>query len=182
MNRREAYAFFNISAEITDDGLSELLEQRLFELKSELLIRPGIPAWIAMRQRQILRMAEASFVLGYDKSSALDDSPAYQLDTTDPIVFLRSYEGALSRVKKEISGSQSFTDIIRILSAWRELQLQYSSSFQVVLASFIQNNDEDVLQVNAMDTAPVIRSLVSGQDEGLAEVISREWSRIRDWH
>ena len=180
MNRTEALNLFNIQAGSDSSEVQNAIEEELFLVKKEVLLKYVVPRLLAKKTPQIHQLTEAELLLtGAKDVPATNDSSRWAEEPGDRISFLEHYEQHVSCLKMELMECKSFHQLGTIVGAFISTQEFYMTRFKRLFQGFSEALPEEVNTREIIDTGELLMALKKGEpDNKLTWEIELELARI----
>ncbi len=179
MTYEEALSFFDIQSDFQSIELFDVIDEKLFLIKNEVLQKYSVPSLLNKREKECQRIISAQKALSMLESPDLPSFPEIVF-TKEPLPFLETYERMLSIAKLQIYNAkhaQTLASGIRFLA---DLQTSYHALFLEVMKAFESSEHLEIAASFIWDSGPVVRDLKAKKlsEESIA-LIRKEGARIK---
>lgn len=163
MTEKEALVFLNASE--SDDDLSDLLEDALFEIKQFILSKPLISKLIDGQIKKLEKLSEALQVLNIDiKYTSISKLESFLGRTNESILSVyNSFELIKAQLKQQLSSEESPREMILIVTQLVKLQQDYSSYWPTIDVT----EDEGVIISKEPDAMELLAEIKKMNAEGI---------------
>ena len=163
MTEKEALVFLNASE--SDDDLSDLLEDTLFEIKQFIFSKPLISKLIYGQIKKLERLSEVALVLKIEPKSTffLKDESFHQPINETILSVYNSFEFIKAQLKQQLSTEESPKEIILIVTQLVKLQQDYSAYWPFIEVA----NDEGVIISKEPDAMELLAEIKKMSAEGI---------------
>jgi hypothetical protein len=163
MTEKEALVFLNASE--SDDDLSDLLEDALFEIKQFIFSKPLISKLIYGQIKKLERLSEVALVLKIEPKSTffLKDESFHQPINETILSVYNSFEFIKAQLKQQLSTEESPKEIILIVTQLVKLQQDYSAYWPFIEVA----NDEGVIISKEPDAMELLAEIKKMSAEGI---------------
>lgn len=164
MEKAEALVRLGLSPTVSREEIQDTLEQKLFDLKKEILQKYMVPALLIKKIQMIQDFMVTEFVLLEQKDShAQDNIPIWQDKPNDRIDFLERYEAHISQLKTILMNCQSFDQLLKIVQSMVVSQDYYMVLFRMLFNEFSEALPEEVNTREIIDTGKLLLALKKGE-------------------
>jgi hypothetical protein len=163
MTEKEALVFLNASE--SDDDLSDLLEDTLFEIKQFIFSKPLISKLIYGQIKKLEKLSEAALVLKIEPKSTffLKDESFHQSINETILSVYNSFEFIKAQLKQQLSSEESPKEVILIVTQLVKLQQDYSAYWPFIEVA----NDEGVIISKEPDAMELLAEIKKMSAEGI---------------
>jgi hypothetical protein len=163
MTEKEALVFLNASE--SDDDLSDLLEDALFEIKQFIFSKPLISKLIYGQIKKLEKLSEVALVLKIEPKSTffLKDESFHQPINETILSVYNSFEFIKAQLKQQLSTEESPKEIILIVTQLVKLQQDYSAYWPFIEVA----NDEGVIISKEPDAMELLAEIKKMSAEGI---------------
>jgi hypothetical protein len=163
MTEKEALVFLNASE--SDDDLSDLLEDALFEIKQFVFSKPLISKLIYGQIKKLEKLSEAALVLKIEPKSTffLKDESFHQPINETILSVYNSFEFIKAQLKQQLSSEESPKEVILIVTQLVKLQQDYSAYWPFIEVA----NDEGVIISKEPDAMELLAEIKKMSAEGI---------------
>ena len=163
MTEKEALVFLNASE--SDDDLSDLLEDALFEIKQFIFSKPLISKLIYGQIKKLEKLSEAALVLKIEPKSTffLKDESFHQPINETILSVYNSFEFIKAQLKQQLSSEESPKEVILIVTQLVKLQQDYSAYWPFIEVA----NDEGVIISKEPDAMELLAEIKKMSAEGI---------------
>lgn len=151
MTEKEALVFLNASE--SDDDLSDLLEDALFEIKQFIFSKPLISKLIYGQIKKLKKLSEAVRVLNIDSKNSANTKEEWlhHFSNESILSVLNSFELKKAKLKQYLSFTDSPSEMIYVISQLIQLQADYSSCWPLIEVvedeGVVISKEPDVMQL-----------------------------------
>ncbi|MFM9984792.1 MAG: hypothetical protein ACKVOK_06130 [Flavobacteriales bacterium] len=179
MNLEEAKNIFGISPELGQEEIQELIEQKLFENKNDVLQKYAVPTLLLKKLKQLNLLGDAEELI-FGKV-AVSDFPSHEL--TGPYftqtLFLEAYEKNISDVKLRLMNVSDFRSLCDATVELSDLQEIYMEMFKEQFNEYSEALPEEVNTRDIIDSGTLLQGLKAGELHAhMIWNIERELARI----
>ncbi len=180
MERGEALQLFGFRAEANPEEIETSIEQKLFELKNDVIQKYVVPVLLNKKINQIQDLMVAEYVLTGKRSSTPEiNPPVWNENPANRIDLLEQYEKQISTLKLILMDSITFQQAHKILQSFILTQEYYMVLFRIMFNEFAEALPEEVNTREMINTGKLLQALKSGEpDNKLTWEIEREIARI----
>lgn len=180
MTKEEALMYFEVSEDFQQMELLDIMDEKLFHLKNEVLQKLSVPSLLEKRRRECLRMLDALEALQMKEDLA---PPVFQLIAlpNEVISFLELYESQLASAKLIVFHSKTPQELIAAIDFLIDIQEQFIQSFLEVFRDFGPFQEDNSISAQAtFESGELLRLLktVGAKDDRVNSIIQKEASRI----
>jgi hypothetical protein len=180
MEKLEALHQFKLTPEAQEEDIQQALEERLFEIKKDVLQKYMVPTLLHKKLVQIQDSMLAAYVLGATEESTMPDIPQWQGNPTERVQFIESYEAQISMLKLALMNVQSFHHLMKVIHEFIVTQEYYMVIFRMLFNEFSEALPEEVNTREIIDTGKLLLGMKKGElDNKLTWEIERELARIQ---
>jgi hypothetical protein len=179
MSPQEALVYFEIDADYQQMELLDVMDERLFQIKNEVLQKIQVPALLLKRKKECDKILEALEALHMREDITPPPFPSTVLPQ-EPINFLENYESLLASAKLVVFNARNPQTLSVAIDFIIQLQQQYTASFSSIFNAY-GPFDSDSIPVNSVfESGVVIRALKSNEvNEEIRQLIFNEGARIK---
>lgn len=178
MTYDEALHFFEIESDFQSIELLDIIDERLFQIKNEVLQKFSVPQLLEKRIKECQRIIEGQAALSMLETPILPEFPDIQFPL-NPIAFLEYQERMLSISKLQIHNAKQAQTLEKGILFIKELQETYHHLFIEVMKDYAPFNMDNVVASHLWDSGPIIRELKQNQLSELSiQAIKKEGARI----
>ena len=179
MNLEDAKNIFGISPELGSDEIRDVIEQKLFEHKNDVLQKYAVPTLLLKKLKLLTPLADAEEVILGKQSNS--DFASHEL--TGPYftqtLFLEAYEMSISDVKLRIMNVPNFRLLCDATVELSDLQEIYMEMFKEQFNEYSEALPEEVNTRDIIDTGTLLQGLKAGELHAhMIWNIERELARI----
>jgi len=180
MEKVEALNKMGLPETIEHEELEHIFEQKLFDLKKDILQKYMVPTLLTKKTQLIQEMMLLEHVLLPSVESQTDiTTPQWQSQPTDRIQFLEQYEAQISALKLLLMNCASFDHLLKIVQTFTISQDYYMVLFLMLFNEFSEALPEEVNTREIVDTGKLLLALKKGElDNKQIWEIERELARI----
>ncbi len=177
MTKEEALHYFELDKDFQALELLDLVDEKLFVLKNEVLQKLAVPSLLVKRLKESDKILTATTALQMNEEVEIPKFTEVAFPLT-PIEFLEYYERELSTVKLIIFHAKYPQVLSAGIQQLISLQEGYVKNFNAVFGKYGVSESEVSAQ-QAMDSGPVLRALKANQDAEVTDIIQTEAARVR---
>ncbi len=180
MNFEDAIKFLSLESDADRDVITNILEEKLFTVKKEILTLIPVPSLVSKRMKQLDKWIEVEELI-HSPESRLDGLLLYceTQDATDAISFLELYEKEISAEKLEISNADTFIYLIDCLTSAIFLQECYMDGFKKFFSTYNEALPEEAKSREMIDTGKLLQALKNNNiTSDVTWEIEKELARI----
>ena len=177
MTKEEALHYFELDKDFQALDLLDLVDEKLFVLKNEVLQKLAVPSLLTKRLKESDKILTATTALQMNEEVEIPKFTEVVFPLS-PIDFLEYYERELSTVKLIIFHAKYPQVLSAGIQQLISLQEGYLKNFEVVFGKY-GATDTEVSAQQMMDSGPVLRALKGNQDEEVTPIIQTEAARVR---
>lgn len=184
MTKQEALLYFEVSEDFQQMELLDLMDEKLFHLKNEVLQKINVPSLLEKRKKECERMLEALEALNMKedtKAAVFHFSPL----PSDAIAFLEHYESQISAAKLIAFHAKTPQELIASIEFLITIQEHYLSTFVQVFSAFGPFEENQSISVQTtFESGEVLRKLKSPESHSeavlseITQLIQSEASRV----
>ncbi len=177
MNTTEVKKLLGLGDEADLEMIETALEEKLFNLKKDILPLLPVPSLIKKRQTQL----DAWITLEDDISTASQNNSSYKEmeSASNSITFLELYEKEISNVKLELMNASSFHVLKEAMSTAAELQTAYMNAFRKFFSEYTEALPEETKSREMIDTGRLLNALKNNSiTSEITWEIEKELARI----
>jgi hypothetical protein len=179
MSPQEALQYFEIDPDYQQMELLDIMDERLFQIKNEVLQKIQVPALLLKRKKECDKILEALEALHMKEDITPPPFPEATLPT-DPISFLENYESRLASAKLVVFNARNPQTLSEAVDFIIELQQQYNASFDSIFSAFGPFESDSISVNSNFESGVVIRALKSNEvNDEIRQLILNEGSRIK---
>lgn len=179
MTPQEALTYFEIDADYQQMELLDIMDERLFQIKNEVLQKIQVPSLLLKRKKECDKILEALEALHMKEDVAPPPFPEATLPT-DAISFLENYESLLASAKLVVFNARNPQTLSVAIDFIIQLQQQYTASFGSIFNAFGPFESDSISVNSNFESGVVIRALKSNEvNDEIRQLILNEGSRIK---
>lgn len=184
MTKQEALHYFEVSEDFQQMELLDLMDEKLFHLKNEILQKINVPSLLEKRKKECERMLEALEALNMKEEIK---APVFHFSPlpSDAIAFLEHYESQISAAKLIAFHAKTPQELIASIEFLVTIQEHYLSTFVEVFSMYGPFEENPSVSVQStFESGEVLRKLKSPESHSESalletkQLIQKEASRI----
>lgn len=176
MNEANALLLLGFSSRPSADELPDLIEEKVFEVRTYFLRQPVVPELFRSRIRKLNQLAEASAHLGLSFERHLDINLS-NLAQTDLLPLLNSYSAEMSMLKLRVASTLNPKELSHLAEVMVAYQIQFEDLF-FELTETHPLKEETVNAAAAMDVGELLFEMKKENTDTIQALISKERTRI----
>ncbi|MFT4779326.1 MAG: hypothetical protein ACJAU0_001818 [Flavobacteriales bacterium] len=176
MNEAHALLLLGFSSKPDASELPDLMEEKVFEIRTYFLRQPVVPELFRSRIRKLTQLAEAASLLGLNYE-AMQDPLASSAQTQELIPLLNACSVQMADLKLSISSTLNPTAIATLAGAMVAYQIQFEDVFFELTAGY-PRSEEKVNAADALDVGELLFEHKKQNSARIQELISKERIRI----
>lgn len=178
MKAEEALQYFEIDSDYQQMELLDIMDEKLFQIKNEVLQKIQVPTLLAKRKKECDKILEALEALNMKEDVALPNFPKPELPK-EKIAFLENYESLLASTKLVIFNAKNPQTLSLSIDFIINLQNRYNNIFGELFAEFGSSENSNVSVTNPFESGVVIRALKNNDvNDEIRQLIADEGARI----
>lgn len=180
MDRTAALKLFEILPASTSDEIISAIEDKLFAMKNEVLLKYMVPKLLNKKTDQLALIIAAEAQLNpIVLKPKPHDNYAWTNQPENRIEFLEQYESNLSALKLGVMNCISFQELNDLIRSLILTQEYYMVLFKIMFNEFSEALPEEVNTRDMIDTGKLLLSMKNGDpDDKQTWEIEREIARI----
>ncbi len=180
MEKFDALIKMGLAPEASQDEIQTTFEQKLFDLKKEILQKYMVPTLLTKKIQLVQDIMLAEFVLIETKNNQSEVTlPVWQEQPRDRVNFLEQYEAHISQLKLALMHCSSFDELLKIVQTLIISQDYYMVLFRMLFNEFSEALPEEVNTREIIDTGKLLLALKKEElDNKQIWEIEREHARI----
>lgn len=176
MNEANALLLLGFSSRPSADELPDLIEEKVFEVRTYFLRQPVVPELFRSRIRKLNQLAEAAAHLGLSFEPQLNKTTP-QLTQTDLLSVLTGYSAEMSMLKLHVASTLNPKELAHLAEVMVTFQIQFEDLFFELTKDY-PLTDEVVNAAAAMDAGELLFELKKENTPAVQTLISKERNRI----
>ncbi len=178
MKAEEALQYFEIDSDYQQMELLDIMDEKLFQIKNEVLQKIQVPSLLNKRKKECDKIAEALEALNMKEDVTVPDFPKPELPK-EKTAFLENYESLLASTKLVIFNAKNPQTLGSAIEFIINLQHHYNIKFSEVFAEFHNSENALISVANHFESGLVIRALKNNEvTDEIRQLIADEASRI----
>jgi hypothetical protein len=178
MNSQEALQYFEIDADYQQMELLDVMDERLFQIKNEVLQKIQVPSLLSKRKKECDKIIEALEALNMKEDVTLPEFPKPELPK-EKIAFLENYESLLASTKLVIFNARNPQTLSLAIDFIINLQHNYNHNFEEVFAEYGKSDNSNISVTQHFESGVVIRALKNNEvNVEIRQLIADEGARI----